>query len=61
MSRHGLSPAGLGIVVNVAVGAGNTRVSMSMGIDMGESGDPIWYEKAGGSANSPSAEPVIIR
>lgn len=31
--------------VDVAVGAGNTRVSMSMGIDMGESGDPIWYER----------------
>lgn len=31
--------------IDVAVGAGNTRVSMSMGIDLGPSGDPTWYEK----------------
>lgn len=45
--------------VDVAVGAGNTRVSMSIGIDVGESGDPIWYEKAEESANFHSPEQVV--
>ena len=47
--------------VDVAVGAGNTRVSMSLGIDMGESGDPIWYEKAEESANYHSSGKVVGR
>ncbi|GAB5560974.1 MAG: glycine zipper 2TM domain-containing protein [Synoicihabitans sp.] len=37
--------------VDVAVGAGNTRVSLSLGIDRTVSGEPAWYEKSGESAN----------
>jgi outer membrane lipoprotein SlyB len=47
--------------VDVAVGAGNTRVSMSLGIDMGPSGEPIWYEKPGESANFYTPEKVVGR
>ena len=47
--------------VDVAVGAGNTGVSMSLGIDMGPSGEPIWYEKPGESANYYTPEKVVGR
>ncbi len=44
--------------VDVAVGAGNTRVAMSVGIDRMASGEPAWYERSGGSANNYTSKRV---
>lgn len=44
--------------VDVAVGAGNTRVSLSLGIDPTPAGEPAWYENVGDKANYHSSQVV---